>query len=71
VHLSGWELGGEQDGLSGSGVVPVDDVLDYQTFLVGLGHHLPGDIPAVSNLHASPFFRDSIDKEGSLEGFRH
>jgi hypothetical protein len=61
VRFTGWELGREQDDPAGPGDVPIDDVLDYQAFLVGLGHHLPGDIPPVSNLHASPFFRDPTD----------
>src|SRR5215211_5200257 len=58
VHLSGWELGGEQDGLAGPGVVPVDDVPDYQAFLVGFGHHLRRSVPDVSYLHDPPFFLD-------------
>jgi hypothetical protein len=60
VHFTGWELRREQDDPAGPGNIPVNDVLDDQAFLVGLGHHLPDDIPAISYLHASPFFLEPV-----------
>jgi hypothetical protein len=66
VHFTRWDLRRKQDDPASPGNVFVNDVLDDQALLVGLGHHLLGDIPAISYLHASPFFFESVGQEGAL-----